>query len=118
MKKILYIVGVSCLIVLLIFLSFYYKKNNIGNNIGIKSENEVINYILDNFKTYEAEIEVTVYGNKTENKYKLKQICDYKKSYQEIEEPSDLKGIYVNLEDNKLTVRKHKIELKKDIREI
>lgn len=58
MKRILYIVGISCLIVLLFFLCFYYKKNNIGNNIDRKDENKVINHILEDFRTYEAEVGV------------------------------------------------------------
>lgn len=113
MKRILYIVGISCLIVLLFFLCFYYKKNNIGNNIDRKDENKVINHILGDFRTYEAEVEVRVYSNKTENEYKIKQVCNTEKSYQEINEPEELKGIYIELEHEKLTVGNSKQNIKK-----
>ncbi len=112
MKKILYFTGTFCLIFFIVFLCFYYKKNNIGNNINRKNEDKTVNYIL-NLQNYEANIDVTVYSNKNENKYKIKQYCDINKSYQEIEEPEELKKTYMNLENNKLIIGSNKLNLKK-----
>lgn len=113
MKKIMYFAGISCLIIFLIFLSFYYKKNNIGNNISRKDEDKIVNYILNNLQNYQANIDVTVYSNKTENKYKMKQYCDENKSYQEIEEPEELKETYMNLENDKLVIGSKSLNLNK-----
>lgn len=113
MKKILYFVGISCLIVFTIFISFYYKKNNIGNNISRKSEDKIINYILNNMQSYQANVDVIVYSNKTENRYKMNQYFDENKTYQEIEEPEELRETYMNLENNKLIIGSKNLNLSK-----
>lgn len=114
MKKMLYITSVSCLMILIFFLCFYYKKNNTGNNINRKSENKIVKYILDNLDKYDAEIEVTVYSNKNENKYKINQNCSKVKSYQKILEPLELKDVYISLENDKLIVGNTKLNLEKN----
>lgn len=84
------------------------KNTKIGNNI---SSQEIIQNIL-NISSYEATIDVTIYSNKTENKYKIKQIHENENnSSQEILEPSNIAGIKIKQEQNKLTLENSKLNL-------
>ena len=72
MKK-MYIILFFVIILLIIFAFCYYNTSIFGNNIVIKNENKIVDYVLNNINEYEAEIEVTVKSNKTTNIYKMKQ---------------------------------------------
>ena len=54
----------------IIFSIFFYIIFKSGNNIISKNQDMIIEKIL-NAKGYKACIEVTVYSNKTENKYEI-----------------------------------------------
>ena len=94
-KKIIIICSSVFLIILIVFLFcyFYMVKNlKIGNN---KSSQEMVDDIL-NIKAYEAVIEVEVKSNKNQNKYIIKQKYNGKnESYQEVLEPSNIKGVKI-----------------------
>ena len=102
------------LIILIIFLTIFYKKtakkSQIGNN---SSSQEIVDYIL-NISSYETEIEVEVTSNKNSNKYKLKQqYINPNISTQEVIEPENLAGIKIIKKDKKLKLENSKLNLTK-----
>ncbi len=91
-----------------IFIKNPIKNTKIGNN---SSSQEIVEYFL-NISSYEATIDMTVYSNKNENKYKIKQnYQDENNNYQEILEPSNIAGIKIKREENKLTLENSKLNL-------
>lgn len=65
-----------------------------------------------NISSYEAIIDMTVYSNKNENRYKIKQ--NYQKgieSSQEIIEPSNIKGIKITQKAEKLILENSRLNL-------
>lgn len=110
MRKMLLFIGVLCLIV---FCFFYYKTLKFGNNINNKKGEELIDYILNDMEKYESNIEVTVYSNKTENRYVIKQKVEEGKSIQKILEPKNLEGMEIELYENCLKIKNPKLNLEK-----
>lgn len=110
MKKMLLFMGILCFI---IFSFFYYKTLKNGNNISNKSQEEVIDYILNDMKEYKANLEVTVISNKTEKIYTMKQEVTQEKSMQEIISPENIKGIKMELSGNSLKILNTELNLEK-----
>ena len=114
MKKIFLI---SIIVLILVFLIFFsktvIKTIKKGNNMTNKSLEEIIDYIL-NIKSYEAEVDINVKSNKTENLYKLNQkfIKDEKIFKQEVIAPENIKGTTPIFDRNKFKNRKYKIKFK------
>ena len=93
-KKIIIAIIITT-IILGIFIITLTKNIKIGN-ANISQEIDIFN-----ISSYEATIEMTVYSNKNENKYTIKQNCEIGvKSSQEILEPSNMKGIKIIQEEN------------------
>lgn len=113
MKKKVFITIIFFTIFFLIFyLIFNYKSlKNGNNNIRIKNEEDVNDYIL-NISNYEAKIEVIVKSNKNENKYIINQKCMDNYSYQEMEYENN-KKIIIEHEDNKVIIRNTSLKLEK-----
>lgn len=110
-KKII-IIAIIILIAIFIISKIFIKKpiknTKIGNN---SSSQEIVEYFL-NISSYEAIIDMTVYSNKNENRYKIKQNYQGENNnYQEILEPSNIAGIKINLEESKLTLENSKLNL-------
>ena len=105
------IIIASCLLLILcIFYICYFsmvKNMKIGNN---KSSQEMVDNIL-NMKTYEAIIEVEVNSNKNQNKYILRQKYNEKESYQEVLEPSNIKGVKIIKQEGNLKLENSKLNL-------
>lgn len=110
MKKMLLFLGVLCLIV---FLIFTYKSFKFGNNISNKTQEEIIDYILNDLKSYTANMNVMVYSNKTEIEYEIKQEVIDGKTTQEILSPENVKGIKIELEGNRLKISNTELKLEK-----
>lgn len=113
MKKKVFITIIFFTIFFLIFyLIFNYKSlKNGNNNIRIKNEEDVNDYIL-NISNYEAKIEVIVKSNKNENKYIINQKCMNNYSYQEMEYENN-KKIIIEHKDNKVIIRNTSLKLEK-----
>lgn len=113
MKKKVFITIIFFAIFFLIFyLIFNYKSlKNGNNNIRIKNEEDVNDYIL-NISNYEAKIEVIVKSNKNENKYIINQKCMDNYSYQEMEYENN-KKIIIEHKDNKVIIRNTSLKLEK-----
>lgn len=113
MKKKVFITIIFFSIFFLIFyLIFNYKSlKNGNNNIRIKNEEDVNDYIL-NISNYEAKIEIIVRSNKNENKYIINQKCMDNYSYQEMEYENN-KKIIIEHKDNKVIIRNTSLKLEK-----
>ncbi len=114
MKKkhmIFLLVGIFTLGIIIFFTFFNLntaKNMKIGNN---SSSQEIVDYIL-NINSYQTEIKVEIESNKNKNLYILKQI--YKKDeklVQEVLEPSNIAGVKIIKEGNKLTLENSKLSL-------
>lgn len=102
MKKKIFVI----LILFIVSIFIVYKVVNLGNNT-IKSDNVDIL----NISSYEAEVTVEVHSNKNTNKYIMKQT--YKKpNYfsQEIVEPSQIKGLTITNDGEKVTIKNKRLE--------
>ena len=64
-----------------------------------------------NMKTYEAIIEVEVNSNKNQNKYVLKQKYNEEESYQEVLEPSNIKGVKITRTEGNLKLENSNLNL-------
>lgn len=110
-KKTIIIVIIILIVILIIskiFIKNPIKNAKIGNN---SSSQEIVEYFL-NISSYEATIDMTVYSNKNENKYKIKQNYQGENNNcQEILEPSNIAGIKIIREENKLTIQNSKLNL-------
>ena len=113
MKKKVFITIIFFTIFFLIFYLIFNYKNlkNGNNNIRIKNEEDVNDYIL-NISNYEAKIEVIVKSNKNENKYIINQKCMDNYSYQEMEYENN-KKIIIEHKDNKVIIRNTSLKLEK-----
>ena len=106
-----------CLILLVIIIigiiAFIFYKNSfknlkIGNN---KNSQEIVDYIL-NTSSYEAQVTVNVTSNKNNNKYILKQTYQNPdKSTQEVIEPSNIEGIKIENDGEKIKIENSRLNL-------
>ena len=111
-KKIIFLFLSIILITGIIFYVFFNKNkakvSKIGNN---STSQEIVNYIL-NISSYELTADVTVYSNRNNNKYKIKQIYEgTEKNSQEVLEPSNIQGVKIIREGNKLTLQNTNLNL-------
>ena len=107
------------ILVIAVITTILIKNNNktaknfkIGNN---STSQEIVDYIL-NISSYETQIEVEVKSNKNSNKYKMKQTyIDNHNNTQEVLEPSNIQGVKIIKEDNKLKIENTQLSLTKII---
>lgn len=118
-KKSLIIIITLILMFVILTIYFFINKNNkifnknsnMGNNITSKSIQEIEQYIL-NISSYEAKLDVTVQSNKNTNKYILKQkYSDSGMEEQIVLEPSNIEGLTITYENDKLTINNTKLNL-------
>ena len=99
-------------VILFFLIQFVYKTVRTGNNIT-KSSNDLIEDILD-ISSYEAELEVTINSNKTTNKYLLHQYyISPNISKQIVKEPSNIEGLEIIYNGNKLEIKNTNLGLSK-----
>ena len=103
------VLGIVCVSLLYKNLFKNQTKNlKIGNN---NTSQEIIQNLLD-ISSYEAIIDVTVYSNKNENRYKIRQIYENEKNTsQEIIEPTNIAGIKITQEGENLKIENSKLSL-------
>lgn len=109
-KKILIPIIIIALIIFIIILFFYYKSNKNGNTMINKSEEEIIDYIL-NIKSYEATLNITVETNKNETQYIVDQKLDNGIARQEVIEPNNIAGVITEYDGENLKIRNNKLDL-------
>lgn len=108
-KKLLLIFVLICIT---IFFVFYYNFFILGNNIN-RSQDEIVDNIINKTNEYEANIDVKVISNKNENYYKMYQIVNDEKSIQIVDEPENIKGLEIENISNKLIIRNTKLNMEK-----
>ncbi len=104
---------ILALMILIIFILFN-KKNKIGNNIN--SQEMESNILNTNY--YELIADIEIKSNKNQNKYVIKQ--KYQKNEkennieneQEVLEPSNIAGVKIIKQNNKLIIENTKLDLK------
>lgn len=89
-------------LVIIISISTYKIKKSGNNNIN-KSEEEIIDNIL-NIKSYKATMKIEVNTNKNKTKYMAKQILENNKSIQEIIEPQNIAGLITEYDGHNLKI--------------
>ena len=108
-KKIMFIFVLICIIV---FLIFYYIFCNLGNNKN-RSQKEVVEDIFKKLNNYEANINVIVNSNKTENIYNMFQTVEGGNSKLIVNSPENVKNMTIELSDNKLKISNAKTNMEK-----
>lgn len=109
-KIIILTIIIAILIFIIIFALYYYKKGKIGNTIINKSEEQIIESIL-NIKSYNANLEVTIQTNKNTTQYALKQELKEEKCIQEVVKPENIAGVITEYDGNSLKIRNNKLNL-------
>lgn len=105
------IIIIAIIIVTIFFIKFNYRTFKSGNNIN-KSEEEIINYIL-NISKYSAMLDVEITSNKNVNKYIIKQEVENQINKQEIIKPENISGIISKYSENNLEIINNKMNLSK-----
>ena len=109
-KKIFTVVFILTIIMISIFLIMYYKNTKVGNTIINKSEEEIINNILE-MKSYKANLEIEIDTNKNKTKYKVNQRLDNGKAEQEVLEPENIAGVITEYDGTNLKIKNNKMDL-------
>lgn len=112
-KKIVLLITIIIVIIIItiFFIKFNYRTFKSGNNIN-KSEEEIINYIL-NISKYSAMLDVEITSNKNVNKYIIKQEVENQMNKQEIIKPENISGIISKYSENNLEIINNKMNLSK-----
>lgn len=114
MKKIITIATIIVIIIIVFFIKFNYKNIKSGNNITIKSADDVKKYILG-INSYEATFKVEINSNKNNNSYVIKE--QYVKENgiykQEVLEPENIKGLKTIYDGSSLKIENSNINLSK-----
>ncbi len=100
------------MIILIFFISIYYKNKITGNNINIKNNEDIIAYVKD-IKNYKANLDVIIYSNKNETKYKIYQEVKNDKSIQIIKEPKEIENLTIEKENNQVRIKNTNLKLEK-----
>ena len=109
-KKLIVIVVVILIIIISIFLNLYYKNIKTGNTIINKSEEQIIEDVL-NIKSYEAKVDIKIQTNKNETKYVVNQVLNNGIAKQEVIEPQNIAGVITEYDGNNLKIRNNKLDL-------
>lgn len=114
MKKIITIATIIVIIIIAFFIKFNYKKIKSGNNITIKSADDVKKYILG-INSYEAIFKVEINSNKNNNSYVIKEQYVKKTGIykQEVLEPENIKGLKTIYDGASLKIENSNINLSK-----
>ena len=101
------------LIFIIFFMKINYKNFKTGNNMSNKSIEEIEEYIL-NISSYEATVQVTIESNRNTNKYVIsQQYISPNKSKQIVLEPSNIEGLEIEYDGQKLSINNTRLNLSK-----
>ena len=109
-KKFFILLFIFIIILLTIFLILYYKNNKNGNTTINKSEEEIINSILE-MKSYSANLDITIETNKNKTQYKVKQSLENGKANQEVIEPQNIAGVITEYDGTNLKIENSQLSL-------
>lgn len=110
-KKLIVIFSIILIVILAsIFFILYYKNGKVGNTIINKSEEQIVDSIL-NIKSYSAKLDVSIETNKNTTKYVVSQKVENEKSTQEVLEPENIAGVITEYDGTNLKIRNNKLNL-------
>lgn len=109
LKKFMFIFVLICIIV---FFIFYYIFYIFGNNKN-RNQDEIVEDILNKLNNYEANIEVIIKSNKTENKYNMTQVVEEGNSKLIVNYPENIKDMSIELNGETLKVLNAKLDMEK-----
>ncbi len=109
LKKIVIFVIIFCMI----FGILYYKNFLFGNNISKNRSGNQMENVLDDMKSYHAQIKVTVTSNKTQNEYVMEQEVKDDYCMQEVKQAEAIEGVKIELNQNNLKISNTKLNLEK-----
>lgn len=109
-KTILIIIVILTFAITLTFLILNYKNSKNGNNTTSKSEEDIVNNIL-NIKNYSARLDITIVTNKNKTKYIVSQKIENGVATQEVEEPENIAGIKTEYDGTNLKISNNKLNL-------
>ena len=92
---------------------FYYKNFLNGNNTFKKSNEEIIENILNENLSYKSEVQVTIYSNKNENTYIINQEETKEYSKLEVVSKGDISGLILEYKENKMILKNTELNLEK-----
>ena len=106
-----FIIVISILLVVVLISFFTYKFMENGNTTFNKSEEKIIENIL-NMNSYKATMAIEIETNKNKTKYVVKQsLTEENKSIQEIIEPSNIAGVITEYDGKNLKISNNKLDL-------
>lgn len=108
-KKIVFIFATICI---LIFSFIYYIFSIFGNNKN-RSQEEIVESLLNRICNYEANITVEVTSNKNQNIYQMYQEVKEDSSKLILKEPEEVKDLIIENKDNKLKISNTKLNVEK-----
>ena len=110
-KKIIMIAIIILIVIFLIISICAYKFSENGNNMISKSEEEIVDYIL-NIKSYRAKLEIEIETNKNKNRYVVSQSLESGNvSRQEVLEPSNIAGVITEYDGSNLKITNNNLNL-------
>ena len=109
-KLILAILVIFIIAIITIFCFFYYKNQKNGNTTINKSEEDIVNDIL-NLKSYSAKLNITIETNKNKTAYVVVQKLEDGKSVQEVIQPENIAGVITEYDGSNLKIRNNKLNL-------
>lgn len=109
-KAIFILLFIFIIIIITIFLIMHYKNNRNGNTTINKSEEDIINSILE-MKSYSANLDITIETNKNKTQYKVKQSLENGKANQEVIEPQNIAGVITEYDGVNLKIKNSKLDL-------
>lgn len=109
-KTMIILLTIIILVAIIIFCFFYYKNEKNGNTIINKSEEEIIESIL-NMKSYQAKLDISIETNKNKTQYSVSQTLENGKAKQEVLEPSNIAGVITEYDGENLKIKNNKLNL-------
>lgn len=110
-KKLILILSITLIVIFSsIFLILNYKNEKMGNTIINKSEEQIVESIL-NIKSYSAKLDVSIETNKNTTKYVISQKVENGKSVQEVLEPENIAGVITEYDGTNLKIKNNKLNL-------
>ena len=112
LKKVFLFVVLLLIVIIISYLIFFSKNTAKNSKMGNNNTSQDVVEKLINMTSYEADIEISIYSNKNTNKYKIHQTYESPdKNSQEVLEPSNIQGVKIVKEGNKLTLQNSKLNL-------
>ena len=109
-KAVFLTITIILLLLVVFFSIYYYKIMKNGNTMINKSEEEILEYIL-NMQSYDAKMNITIETNKNKTQYVVAQNVNGIISKQEVLEPENIAGVITEYDGTNLKIINNKLDL-------